>query len=206
LPHHNVIFFSAVLLVLDGWELDVDGIKILFDGVPLTRLEFSPSEISLNDNNEVYVVGRIPHYFNTLTLRIVRDSKKPSSEASFGVRDVNMLFANMDQEELSIKACALASGPLSKHECACPKGTFTFDEEFSHEYTSYIRECADCHKNCASCFGVTAAECYECARGTYFDGVSCVECHSSCETCTGPGPKKCTQRIYESTHPEAHDM
>lgn len=209
LPHHNVIFFSAVFSVLDGWELGVDGIKIVFDGNQLERLEFSQSDIQCNNNEvtEVYVVGRIPHYFNTLTLRIVSDSKKPSSQASFGLRDVNILFANVDAEELYTDACVLSSGPLDRNQCLCPKGTFAFfNDEFSIKSTPYVMECTECHKNCATCYGPSDKECYECARGTFFDGTSCVECHSSCETCTGPGPSKCTQRTYESIHPDALDM
>lgn len=199
LPQHNVLFFTATLSVLDNWVVGSDAIKLLFDGAQLDRLQFSQADFpsnkcgatGSNDLTDVYVVGRIPHFFSTLTLRIVFDSSKLTTQASFGIRDISILFTNVNSNGLITEACTRSSATLSVNQCPCPKGQYTVDGKFSLDSTAVGSTCSPCNANCASCFGAATSECYECAFGTYYNGVSCVDCYPTCDACTGPGPSKC---------------
>jgi len=67
--------------------------------------------------------------------------------------------------------------------CSCEKGYY--DSGIS------TTSCSECHPSCASCFGGSENECYECKEGNYFDGYACKKCHSSCSRCSGPNINQC---------------
>ena len=196
LPNHDVVYFRVGLYIVDDWQ-SLDTVIIKLD-----LREFSAGDISLStpyfqndlcgndsfpDLGSFYIMGRTNHTDPNITMMIKSAINRASSIASFGVRQVNLLFANRtlngdDAEEMS---CNSADVPIIDNNCTCPIGSY-LDPLGSGQ-------CLSCHSNCADCFGPLSSQCYACntSGGFSFVGTDCIACNDSCLDCTGPSSSQC---------------
>ena len=199
LPEHTTIRFTINSWALDGWDYisgvdDSDYFFIVFDSNPpiysyLLGYNFYDTLPSLcgpstrTDVRDILIFGSVPHSSSSLTLKIISLMSSITSEEAFGIRDIKLLFST---NPAPAPLCADISVPFFNFtQCTCSKGLY--DSGVSNII------CTECHPNCASCFGGSQNECYECKEGNYFDGESCQTCHSSCSSCSGPNINQCSE-------------
>jgi len=187
LASHNEAYFTATFYVLDNWDVTQDSFVIKIDGVALKTFEFSKSDFpntnacgtSSTDLVNVKIVGRVPHSKTTIGIQVVSYLSKASSQASFGLRDVSLLFKSIATQKTDM--CANAPFHLSTCSCDCPDGDYLCD----------AGNCLTCDSACDSCYDSGCNNCYRCEEGFYFNGKDCLKCDSSCLTCSGPSSTQC---------------
>ena len=101
---------------------------------------------------------------------------------SFGIRKLSIVFSTNP----AVSSLCGKAGFINLYDienCVCSLGFYNYNPPNTG--------CEKCHENCASCYGPTSFDCYECNDGSYFDGTSCVACDSSCLKCSGPNAGQC---------------
>lgn len=92
---------------------------------------------------------------------LVTDCEKCDSDIS-GCDDCKYGFV-YDQQK---KSCNLDS--------SCPLS----------QYENFVNVCMSCDPSCRNCYGSSNKECYECAKGFFFNEISeCVPCNKTCADC-----------------------
>jgi len=203
LPSHNTIYYTFDYYLIDSWDLkDItyfyfDDIKI--QGFSLRHNKLNASKICGNssypDVGEIKIYGSITHTTSTLRFKIQPVTDEPADNESFGFRNLNFLFSSHPNPAGDIW-CGKAGVTLPNYKCACPTGP-----------PSLSGSCPTCDASCASCFGTTKYDCFQCQEGYYFDGTQCTYCGDSCTTCQGSahgildqgvckGTKICFREIY----------
>ena len=217
LPDHNYIRYSFTLYALDSWDkIDTDGMNhndafyVLFDGLPSTEQAYYCSDWSPSYGNvcggayvdmpAAHVFGTMPHMGSTLTIKFVSDLNEPSSNESFGFRDLILLFdrnpppSPETQTICTVPPVTTITFTSATSPCTCAIGKY---------YTGSA--CASCNAACSSCFGSTVHDCYACASGYSWNGYACVTCSNTftdiCAfTATGPYAMKCVDNyVYFGT-------
>ena len=199
LPPHSTLRFTITFWALDGWEYSpttsslTDGAKISFDsqspmGLFGLRILDYPTKASLcgvpnrGDVRDIFIFGSIPHSGSSLNFTIISIMTANSTDESFGFRDISLIFSESNDTP-SLCGQILDVPFYDLTPCPCLKG-------FYNSGTSST-VCSECHENCASCFGGSENDCYECKEGSYFDGIACRKCHNSCSRCSGPDYNQC---------------
>jgi len=188
-----MIYFSLTLWILDTWDGSLgDFFQLKFDnrilnGWAFQELNFANDntcgESDAKDLGAVRVFGKAYHTDTALTLKIISQLDQWSSDESFGVRAVNLLFVS-SPISLRESICGVASLTMSNNQCICPEGQY--------ENPLGSGTCVACDERCKSCFGSGYRACYECASGMYYNGVGCLKCHEACATCSGESVNQCT--------------
>ena len=190
LPAHNEIYFSVTFWILD-LNSNSNLFKIYFDGSLLqlwnslqmsnrNSTDFCGSNIQ--DFPSIRVTGEAPHTATILTLSIVSLINIINSVSSFGFRDINLLFLNLDKPDSSSSACQFLTSASTSVSCLCPDGQYN---------TPLTKACSACAPNCQSCIGSSASQCAACMSGYSFDGEQCSLCHSTCIQCKGSTEYDC---------------
>ena len=174
---------------MDSWEQDY--IQLNFDNInfiDLFDLYWKDYELLPNicggkeaEVKDILIFGSVPHFGNSLILKIISKLNAKTNDGSFGVREIKLIFSTTPK---FAPLCAII--PVQSYKipnCRCPKGSY----DLGFPKTT----CNECHPNCASCFGGSDADCYECNEGNYFDGTGCANCHSLCSRCLGPNSNQC---------------
>ena len=199
MPEHATIRFTINSWALGGWDYingssDNDYFSILFDSSPPISSYYLgygfyrtwPSLCGNPDRpdvRDILIFGSAPHSSSSLTLKFISKLSGNTNEESFGIRDIKLLFST---NPTPAPLCANISVPFFHFtNCSCSKGFY------DSGVSSTI--CTECHPNCASCFGGSQNECYECKEGNYFDGESCQTCYPSCSRCNGPNINQCSE-------------
>ena len=195
-----MIKYSFVFWVIDSWDwgsADYDRFQLQFDTLPIIEgygVTFPTGGTggsvcggsNWKDVPGIKVSGWIAHTALTLNLKFTVYFDEDSLNESFGVRDLELNFAN-DYPGVDY-ICAYTSSNvilenLQNHPvCSCQPGKYNPGSG-----------CTNCSPACASCSGPGADKCIACADYYYFDGSQCSQCDSSCVRCTGPESNKCTK-------------
>jgi len=174
----------------DRIQLIIDGLlgPLLFalDSADYTGFPNLCGNVDFGDVRDIFVFGSIAHSSTSLTLRFLNlFSGTPPNEA-FGLRDIKLFFST---NPYTPPLCV--NSPVKAYvldECDCLRGFYNSG--------GMIKICTACHPNCASCYGGTENDCYECNEGSYFDGTGCKSCDISCKRCSGPNINEC-ENCYE---------
>jgi len=197
LPDHDMIFFSIRFHILDNWQ-STDNFKIKFDslteasaGNPGKYASSFASNLcgaSKKDMNLFTIYGKVLHNANTLDLKIISEVASAPNIASFGVREVNLLFkkkASGDSEGICYDNTDSSTNVAISGKCTCPKG------QYYEAILLLLPACLSCHASCESCYGSAATDCFACKKGYSLINGVCTKCTSPCESCTGVGSNKC---------------
>ena len=195
LATHNMIYFTLSLWAIDDWTTDIlntDRFQLQFDGTLIDGIGYQtsnfPSQLcgssTYNDLASIRVFGRVAHSAGTLILRVIHMIGKDSSLASVAVRDIDLLFMNNVLASTTTQFCATTSISSCASACTCPEG----------QYESPVGSgtCVACDSSCASCFGSSTKECYQCKSGYTFNGYECILCDKSCSICSGTANTQCS--------------
>ena len=197
LPSHNQINFSFQAFLLDSWDVnDNDHFEVMFDSTNVVGWTIirtaGPLFIYDRCGNGVYldypptmVHITVPHTSSTLTLMIKAVLNEPSSNESFGFRDITMEFIYSDYPVLTM--CGISPASLPDRPCPCSAPNQYMDPVLSGT-------CEYCHPTCETCFN-SSTNCLTCIPGTYFVNNQCLGCDLSCKTCSGGGANQCTSCI-----------
>ena len=198
LPQHSILRFAFTVWALDGWEYSAaqkvkDCLILSFDSqtpIPLFGLlitDYASADTNYcgsfrSDVRDIFIFGSVPHTENSLNFKIISNMSGNTSDESFGVRDINLLFST---SPIAAPICGQITTVKSYDFplCPCLKGFYNSDASNT--------VCSECHHSCASCYGGTENDCYECKEGYYFDGMGCKSCHPSCLRCSGPNYNQC---------------
>ena len=187
LPTHQTVYATFSVWMLDAWVL-TDFVSVSFDSTSLNGFTFPLLSTTFGANacggvandyifTKFYV--KVPHSALTLTLRVFTTSQLDTSIASFGIRNVNLIFATSFGGS---PATICVTGPtiFGTNQCICPEGQF-----------QVILMCINCDASCASCYGGTSANCYQCKEGYFYDGAQCLQCTANCASCNSAAATSC---------------
>jgi len=190
LPTHNMIYLSFTAFQLDSLETSdffdiMLGSKVFSTWGSAWSSWGTPNYCGgpYPDALNIRFFVKASHSQDSLDLRFVSRADEDSLHESYGIRDVRILIATAPSL-YSESICALSSIVPSANLCVCQEGEYDTSRNGSGP-------CQTCHPNCASCFGSTAQECYQCSEGFSFDGTECVACDSSCSICHGGSNDQC---------------
>ena len=196
LPTHDIFYFTIRFLLIGSWS-STDIISLIFDSKTITvgnidimSSEFGSFSCGGATRNVLYlytISGRVFHTDSSLTLKVASDMTTSPSIANFGMRAINILFANNTNsytEDYCFKLYNSAIYEALPNKCACGLGQY--------EDPSNPGSCLSCDASCTDCFGPSPGQCYKCATQYSFVESQCIQCDSSCVTCSGPGSSQCT--------------
>jgi len=186
IPTHSVIYFQIRVHIIDNWKFP-DQFQIIFDGHqpislnPVMTRTFYGQNVCGNsdpDLHNYYIQGKVLHTENTLKLTIISYIQQEPKYASFGIRDIRLLFATKkptDDEEacVAITESYSANAAVGIGNCVCPYGRY---------YNGAT--CQPCHTSCLSCFGSANTQCFACKNSFYWNGNNCASCPSNCLYCS----------------------
>ena len=188
---HTMLYFSYTLWAVDSWNVGADYFIYQFDNrsiVGWTTSDYQTNhpyqlcgDTSFNDLPNLRIFGRLNHIASSLIFRMISMFNQDPTNESFGIRDLNILFA-ISPTNATEAVCALGSTSAipTGTQCICPEGKY---------YSG--GSCTTCHTDCASCFGPGSNSCYACKAGLGYDGTACITCNSACASCFGPGIDQC---------------
>jgi len=201
LPVHNVIRYTFSYWALDSWDSNEDDrIYIQFDSMPKIpgwkidkTKNHNPEHLCGNTNYRdvrgIRVFGWVFHTAQTLDFSIISGLSHSTNDESFGIRNFSFLFMNEISPPISEFVCARSENVTLKSQTLC----ICKEDQYSPDSTS--TNCINCHPSCASCFGPTNKECYECNLGYFFNGEVCTNCYESCSKCWGNSSHECLECI-----------
>ena len=189
-----MVYFSCTYWEIDSWD-DTDSVDFVLDSKTFSGWKQSVFTwsgqtdicgIDYTDLPGSRIFARAKHSATSIRLNFTMRNNEPSDNEAAGFRDIRMLFATATSSlAMSETMCALALTPLFTQQCTCPEG----------KYFDTTSGCHVCNSLCVSCFGPSAAECYQCASGAGFDGTACVQCASSCGVCHGSQADQCDECV-----------
>ena len=193
LPAHNMVYFSFTMQYLNGWDY-ADSFEVQADTAIFKSWLIDHSSwmnfpdlcggINYKELPNVRTFGRATHSTASLVLKFVMRNSGDSNDESVAFRDIRLLFATTSSSNSKLNTmCALAPVSLDQMQCTCKEG----------QYYDTSGLCYKCHSLCTSCFGPSAAECYQCTTGAGFDGTACVKCGPSCSVCSGTASNQCVE-------------
>jgi len=199
---------------LDSWDKNEDDrIYIQFDSMPripgwgLDRFtsqykgEHLCGHPNYLDVNDIRVFGWVFHTTQTLNFSIISGLTTSTKDESFGIRNLSFIFVNETSLPASEFVCARAENAIlvGQTSCVCEEGQYVPGSARRGDGGDPSRggggdpsiDCINCHPACASCFGPTNKECYECNLGYYFNGEVCTNCYEGCSKCSGNSSHEC---------------
>jgi len=133
-------------------------------------------------NDRLFI--KMPHSLSTLTLTFTMRNNEPSTNESWGFKDIRILFVTTSAT-ISTTMCMISpAGAGTGYACLCQEGYYDTSGNGNGP-------CQQCDSACSSCFGSSADTCYQCASGYGFDGTQCVKCDLSCSVCHGSAANQC---------------
>jgi len=191
LPAHNLVSFSIPFYVLDDWK---NGDKFTFKlgsytynfngGMPKKKFwDNSICGASHPDLGEIKVRGWVLHTGGSITIEFIDKMPSKPKDASFGVRNIKLLFRNQTGGE-SNSFCGssdeiFGTSTIPGFSCKCPPNAYSVGSS-----------CSPCHSACDTCYGPSASQCYACADNAFYDGTKCNLCSSNCKFCE-TSPSNC---------------
>lgn len=202
LPPHNIVYFSISFFLIDNFQTG-DHATVTIDSKTFSTGDFSlskslfPTNIcgaSQNDLLSFYVLGKVFHSTNTITIKITSKVNQNPNTASFGVRQVTVNFANAFANDTEGTCSSSSQIDVADNSCGCRVGTYQNPLDTS--------QCLACHSLCQTCFGPNPTQCYMCnlsAQASWVNG-ECIKCDSTCATCFGPSSNQCTRCANTNFH------
>ena len=169
LPSHDIIYMRATVYILDGWEVNEEGVKLYIDDKYVQLWPdvgdgntLWPSNVcggSYLDLGPVVLLAKIFHSGPTLSIRFQSGLSGNADNESWGIRDLSVLLAVKKPGEVE-SVCGVPPDTypvLRSNQCKCGQG-FYWDGS----------TCRSCDPACEFCFGETNGDCFSCATGYNF--------------------------------------
>ena len=189
---HNIIYYSIHIAIGGNWQL-TDTFSLYLDEVLIKEFFLSSALTKYGANIcsgfsqkvlETYIVGKIYHVSDTITIKINWNSPGSGLSPSpfLAIKDITMSFRTKNSNDLEEVKVTLGKTDV-EGSTDCVKGYF--------KDTTNGNVCTPCSSNCDNCFGSSPSQCYQTIWGKYFDGITSSPCSSNCGNCWGSGVNQC---------------
>ena len=212
IPIHSTVIISFLASAISSWPYTSHVFTVELDSKTLNTFQLSECDFSATtclisnvtslitntlDLTSVNIVGAMPHSGSSLTLKI-----STQNLIALGFNRINIMFSTVAFATLvgspttTSVSCATSSSSVLNNQCKCIKGQYPY----STILLPTVTLCGICNPVCASCFGISDTQCYECSPKFYFDGSKCTACDISCDSCYGAGSGSCSACAFGFTN------
>ena len=196
LASHNIVYFNIKVNLIDHFVspdtalFQIGAKSFTMGDLGVDYGTFNSSVCGSSSSNDLtygYEIGKAFHTGDSITIRITSNVARSPSVASFGIRDVSLLFTNSSAGEAESYCFSLAPGYSTNVSsgCSCTTGSYPSPNNSS--------QCLSCDTSCFTCFGPSSNQCYACnfKNGYSYINGQCIKCDASCLGCFGPSPTQC---------------